>query len=616
LILFGAFQEMPTQVGLITSLQGAATAITSSGKTLTLAINSIVFDGDKIVVNGQDAKAVITTNQNQEIIITEDTTTTLNKSAIEQAEQLQSDILNNEDFDFSQLESTAAGPQEQPNFTSPIIIEPSDNIIEYHSNTNALSDINQRYSEPSKTPTNNSFADENNLVDQALSNTEQSFANVTEDFQTALQGKINADTSFIANTQTTNLGEISYDEQGDWQYQLNNQLSEIQTLGAGDTLTESIAITAQNGSVFFVEITINGSNDQASISGTTTKTITEDSNDKTVEVSGNLNIQDIDSGEAGFIAEDQINTTYGTAEVNIEGEWRYILNNDLSSIQSLTSDSQLTDFFSVRSFDGTNETIQITIQGTNDTPFLNGTNQATLNLDTSNTASGQLEINDPDFGESHFQANTNIAGSFGTGSIEENGQWSYQVDTNHAEISSLDSNTILHDTFVVTTADGTEQTIIIPISNTPEAINTASVNEYTSETLAIIELSDNDSTLAPNTNQENNASSDLYIWGASNDESNTTQNTDSIAQFTLGSGGDILQLNDLLLESQTEDQLDQFLHFSSDGQDTTIEINTNQDTSDHHFLVLNNMDLTTMGNTDSEIIHQLIQQGNLDIVGL
>jgi len=607
---------MPTQVGLITSLQGTATAITNSGKTLTLAINSIVFDGDKIVVNGQDAKAVITTTQNQEIIITEDTTTTLNQSAIKQAEQLQSEILNNEDFDFSQLESTAAGPQEQPNFTSPIIIEPSDNIIEYHSNTNTLSDINQRYSEPSKTPINNSFADENNLVDQALSITGQSFANVTEDFQTVLQGKINADTSFIANTQTTSLGEISYDEQGDWQYQLNNQRSEIQTLGAGDTLTESIAITAQNGSVFFVEITINGSNDQASISGTTTQTITEDSNDKIVEVSGNLNIQDIDSGEAGFIAEDQINTTYGTAEVNIEGEWRYILNNDLSSIQSLTSDSQLTDFFSVRSFDGTNETIQITIQGTNDTPFLNGTNQATLNLDTSNTASGQLEINDPDFGESHFQANTNIAGSFGTGSIEENGQWSYQVDTNHAEISSLDSNTLLHDTFVVATADGTEQTIIIPISNTPEAISTASINDYTSETLAIIELSDNDSTLAPNTNQENNSSSDLYIWDASNDESNTTQNTDSIAQFTLGSGGDILQLNDLLLESQTEDQLDQFLHFSSDGQDTTIEINTNQDASDHHFLVLNNMDLTTIGNTDSEIIHQLIQQGNLDIVGL
>ena len=611
---------MSTQVGLITSLQGTATAITSSGETTALVINSLVFEADKIVVNGQDAKAVITTHQNQKIIITEDTTTTLKQTVLEQVEQLQAEILSNEDFDFSQLEATAAGPQEHTSFTSPIIIEPSENIIEYHSNSHTLNGINQSYSEPSNTSINNSFADENNFVDPALSIIGQSFANVTEDFQTVLQGKINADTSFIAKTQTTSLGEITYDVQGDWQYQLNNQLSEVQTLGAGDTLTEVITLTAQNGSVFFIEITINGSNDQASISGTTTKAITEDSNNssdgKTVEVSGKLNILDIDSGEAGFVAEDQINTTYGTAEVNIEGEWRYVLNNDLSSIQSLTSDSQLTDFFSVHSLDGTNETIQITIQGTNDTPLLNGSNQAALNLDTADTVSGQLEINDPDFGESHFQASTNIAGSFGTGSIEENGHWSYQVDIEHSEISNLDSNTLLYDTFVVATADGTEQTIIIPISNTPETITTASINEYRSETLAIIEVSDKDDVLALNTNQENTANSDLYIWNASNDESNATQSTDSIAPFTLGSDGDLLQLNDLLLESQAEDQLDQFLHFSSDGQDTTIEINTNQDTSDHHSLVLNNMDLTTTGNTDGEIIHQLIQQGNLDIAGL
>jgi len=615
---------MPTQVGLITSLQGTATAIKSSGETLTLVINSLVFEGDKIAVNGQDAKAIITTTQNQEIIITEDTTTTLSQSAIDQVEQLQTEILNNADFDFSQLESTAAGPQEQTSFTSPIIVEPSENIIEYHSNTNTLNNTNQSYSDSSDTPTTNTLTDENNLVDPALSVIGQSFANVTEDFQTALQGKVNADASFIANTQNTSLGEISYNEQGDWQYQLNNQLSEVQTLGAGDTLTESITLTALNGGVFFVEITINGSNDQASISGTTTQAITEDANNsadnKKVEVSGKLNIKDIDSGEAEFVAEGQINTTYGIAEINTEGEWHYTLNNGLSSIQSLTNDSQLTDFFSVRSLDGTNETIQITIQGTNDTPLLNGANQAALNLGTSNTVSGQLGINDPDFGESHFQASTNIAGNFGTGSIEENGQWSYQVDTNNSEISNLDSNTLLHDTFVVTTADGTEQTIIIPISNTSETVTAASINEhnseYNSETLAIIELSDNDNALTPNTNQENNDSSDLYIWNADNDESSTTQNTDSIAQFTLGYGGDTLQLNDLLLESQAEDQLDQFLHFSSDGQDTTIEINTNQDTSDHHFLVLNNMDLTTIGNTDSEIIHQLIQQGNLDIVGL
>lgn len=610
---------MSTQVGLISSLQGTATAIKSSGEILTLTLDSPVFEGDQIAVNGQDAKAIITTPENQTIVITEGTSTTLKQSALEQVEQLQAEILSDENYDFSQLEGTAAGPQEQSNFTSPIIVEPSDNSIEYHSNTSTSTNTNQRYSDVSETVSPDNLDNENNLVEPSSSVIGQSFANVTEDFQTVLQGQINTSTSFTANTQNTNFGEFNYDAQGNWQYTLNNQLTNIQELGAGDTLTENISLTADNGSEFLVDITINGSNDHASISGTTSETITAESrnntNDKTVEVTGHLNITDIDAEEAEFVAQDQINTTYGTAEVNTEGEWRYLLDNDLNAIQSLTDDSQLIDFFTVQSLDGTNETIQITIQGTNDTPLLNGTNQAALNLDTTDTVSGQLGINDPDFGESHFQAETNIAGNFGTGSIAENGHWTYQVDTNHPDIGNLDSNTLLHDTFVIATADGTEQTIIIPISNTPQIVSIANTNDHSSETQTIIELGDNEGVLPLNTNVESGGSSDLYIWNASNDESNTALNTDNIAQFTLGSNGDTLQLNDLLLETQTEDQLDQFLHFSYDGQDTTIEINANQGNVDHHFLVLNNMDLTTIGN-DGEIIQQLIQQGNLDIAGL
>ena len=611
--------KMSTQVGLVSSLQGTAVVIKSSGEVIPLKVDSPFFEGDQITVKGQDAKAVITTNQNQDITVIEGTPATVSQSAIEQVEQLQAEILKNDDFDFNELESTAAGSQTLTSPSSPLIIEPSENTIEYHSNANSLNNSQQSDIDTTNTTTKN-FSNENNLVDPSSTIIGQSFANVTEDFQNVFQGKIETNSSFTPNSLDTNYGTISYDEQGNWQYSLNNQLSNIQELGAGDTLTDNISLTAQNGGTFLVEVTINGSNDQASISGKTSEVVTEDDNSdlntQTVEISGNLNIIDIDSGEAGFIAESQIKTTYGNAEINAEGQWHYTLNNSLSSVQSLTSENQLTDFFNVRSLDGATETIQITIQGTNDTPLLSGTNEVALNLDTSETVSGQLGINDPDFGESHFQANTNILGNFGIGSIEENGQRSYQVDTNHPEISNLDPDTLLHDSFVVSTADGTEQTIIIPISNNPNTTSIASNDEHTSEASAIIELSDNDNILALNTNQEHNASSDLYIWNADNDETSSPDNTDSIAQFSLGSGGDILQLNDLLLESSAEDQLDQFLHFSYDGKDTTIEINTNQDNSDHHFVILNNMDLTAIGNTDGEIIQQLIQQGNLDIACL
>jgi len=551
------------------------------------------------------------------------------ETALDQAEQLQAKILNDEDFDFSQLEATAAGLTEQGSFASPPIIQTSENTIEYHSlassiNNNSLNNNETRLQNTNEnTPTDTSkINDDSGLLESAPSIIGEAFANVTEDFLTSTQGSVSPATSFNANTQTTAFGEISYNEQGDWQYTLNNQLTEIQALGAGDILTESIAIKAQDGNAFFVEITINGSNDLASISGTTHASITEDAKNESspiVDVSGTLIIEDIDRGEARFVAESEIKTTYGFAEINTSGEWHYILDNEQDSVQSLTNDSHLTDYFSVRSLDGTNQTIQITIQGTDDKPFLNGSNLVKLDLNTDHSVSGQLGINDPDFGESHFQANEDIAGNFGTGSIEENGSWTYKVNTEHPDISSLSEDAIIRDTFVVTTADGTEQTIIIPITNTNTNTTASSFttnNLDTEENLPVIELSSSDDLLVFNTSQTSDDNADIYIWNAGNNETSSTLNTDSISQFTIGSGGDILQLNDLLLESQTEDELDQFLHFSFNGQDTTIEINTDGQTSESQLLVLNNVDLTSFGNSDNEIIHQLIQQGNLDIVGL
>ena len=613
---------MPTQVGLISSLQGSAIAVQSSGETLALAVNSPVFEGETIVVDGQNAEAVINTTQNQKITLSEGSTT-LTQSVMAQVEQLQADILNNEDFDFNALEATAAGPQEsketpieQSGFTSPVTIEPIQNNIELHSQT-ITNNQNTGYSVLSETNTTTEPSHEHTLNDPSLSNLGQSFSSITEDFHTALQGKIDTQAAFTANTQSTKFGNISYDDQGNWQYTLNNQQPTIQHLGAGDTLSENIQLTADNGGIFFIEITINGSNDQAIISGKKHDNVEAEPNGSIVDVSGKLDIQDIDTNEAGFVADNLIKTTYGSAEINTEGEWQYTLNNDLSSVQSLSNNNHLTDFFSVRALDGTSETIQITILGANDTPLLKGSNQAALNIDTNDTVSGHLEISDPDFGESHFQAVSQIDGNYGSGSIEENGQWTYQVDMSNPEVNSLDTNSLLYDTFIIATADGTEQTIIIPISNTPSTLSAASYTYDTNESQAIIELNDDDAILNPSpAAAENTTSSDLYIWNANQSEFDPDANIDSIAQFTLGENGDTLQLNDLLLESKADDQLDQFLHFSYDGQDTTIEISPHQDVSSHHFLVLNNTDLTAIGTTDNEIIHQLIQQGNLDIVGL
>ena len=171
---------------------------------------------------GLNDETIINTTQNPEIKIqvdnienkppTEPSTpnTTSNakiETALDQAEQLQAKILNNEDFDFSQLEATAAGPIEQGGFASLPIIQASENAIIYHSQASSANNSEtrpQNTSESDSTDTNN-INDNSGLLESAPSIIGEAFANVTEDILTSTQGSINPATSFNTNTQTTNL---------------------------------------------------------------------------------------------------------------------------------------------------------------------------------------------------------------------------------------------------------------------------------------------------------------------------------------------------------------------------------------------------------------------------
>ena len=62
---------------------------------------------------------------------------------------------------------------------------------------------------------------------------------------------------------------------GVWTYTLNNANSAVQALNAGDTLTDTFTVTTIDGTAKVVTVTINGSNDAAIISGTTTGSVIE-----------------------------------------------------------------------------------------------------------------------------------------------------------------------------------------------------------------------------------------------------------------------------------------------------------------------------------------------------
>ncbi len=111
---------------------------------------------------------------------------------------------------------------------------------------------------------------------------------------------------------------------------------------------------------------------------------------------------------------------------------------------------------------------------------------------------------------------------------------------------------------------------------------------------------------------------DIFALEAGDEGSFGTPAVDTISDFTVGAGGDVLDLSDML---QNEDlsSLDGYLNFSFDGGtgDTTISIDTDGSSGSFETsqeIVLSGVDLTAGGTlTDQQILDSLINNGNLII---
>ena len=290
---------------------------------------------------------------------------------------------------------------------------------------------------------------------------------------------------FTAETVTGNYGDLSISAGGNWSYQADNSQSDIQSLGDGDTVTDSLSIRSIDGTVHNIVITISGTNDAVQITGATSATITEDiavtAGDQLL-ASGQLNVTDVDNGEA-FFSPGSVSGNYGNLNIDSGGNWIYTTDNTQSSIQSLGDGDQLVETLTVTTLDGSSQNISITINGSNDTAEISGVNAGDVTEDAAAqlTTSGVLNITDTDAGEDEFNAETQ-SGVYGDISIDEAGNWSYSADNSQTAIQELDDGETLTDSFTITSADGTSETIDITLHGENDA--PVVVNEINDQTVA------------------------------------------------------------------------------------------------------------------------------------
>ncbi|MCJ1893210.1 VCBS domain-containing protein, partial [Pseudomonas nitroreducens] len=109
------------------------------------------------------------------------------------------------------------------------------------------------------------------------------------------------------------------------------------------------------------------------------------------------------------------------------------------------------------------QTITIVVTGSNDAAVISGVSSRDVNeTDAPISTGGKLNITDVD-GPASFQAQSDVAGKYGTFNLGTDGNWTYVASSAYNE---LKQGQTLTDTFTVKAADGTSATVTVNIIGT------------------------------------------------------------------------------------------------------------------------------------------------------
>ncbi|WCP69316.1 VCBS domain-containing protein [Vibrio tubiashii] len=286
-------------------------------------------------------------------------------------------------------------------------------------------------------------------------------------------------------------GSLTLDQNGVWTYTLDTnatQAANTQALSLNQSVKEyfMVQVVDKHNQVDTqqVVVTVKGRNDAPEIDGVLVGTVTED-DALPVTTSGQLNHNDVDGLDDHVWSLQTNQGQYGSLQIDANGEWTYTLTNGHSEVQALLPGETLTETFLVTVTDDTNdnkswnnasdtETITITIEGSNDTPSITGGTTGSVIEDTpaKSSATGKLLAIDIDTNDAHSwkvvgeDINGEASGLYGILTVDDNGQWLYQLDSTRWSTKSIPPGTTEVDTFEVEVTDinGATETITVDIS--------------------------------------------------------------------------------------------------------------------------------------------------------
>ncbi|TKE87150.1 MULTISPECIES: VCBS domain-containing protein, partial [unclassified Vibrio] len=157
---------------------------------------------------------------------------------------------------------------------------------------------------------------------------------VTEESQLQTSGTLtitDVDTgeAHFSNTDIVgSFGTLHLTDTGSWTYDLDNTNPNVQALGNGATATDTITVHSADGTPHQVTITVNGTNDKATVSSAT---VAINETDKAVTTSGTLTSTDVDNPDNTFTP-DSIVGSNGDLTIDANGHWTFTANSAFNQL--------------------------------------------------------------------------------------------------------------------------------------------------------------------------------------------------------------------------------------------------------------------------------------------